>query len=83
MCIKTPTNEKNYCDGCEFHCVLGAQRKLFSYPAKYYPTVNCRKLIVYTDINGKEQNAITKTKELAIARARIHVQHCAYHQHTK
>ena len=74
MCTKTQNSENKYCHGCEFHCTLGAQRKPFSFPAKYYPTVNCKKLIVYTDINGKEQNAITKTKEHAIARARIHVQ---------
>jgi hypothetical protein len=83
MCIKQQNNENKYCHGCDFHCTLGAQRKLFSFPAKYYPTINNKKLAIYTDINGIEKDATTKTKEHAIARAKIHVQHCAYYQHTK
>jgi hypothetical protein len=42
MCIKTNNSEATYCHGCDFHCKLGARRKLFSFPAKYYPTINCR-----------------------------------------
>lgn len=79
----TKTNKITHCNGCDFHCTLGAQRKLFSFPAKYYPTVNSKKITEYTDINGKTKDAITKTKAHAIARAKIHVQHCANYQHTK
>lgn len=80
MCIKI---NETYCDGCEHHCVFGARRNLLSWTPEYYPTVNQEPLKTYTDIDGIQQPAASSTKVLAIARARIHVTHCANYQHTK
>ena len=83
MCIKTPTNEKNYCYGCEFHCVLGTQRKLFSYPAKYYPTINSRKITEYTDNNGIKTQISAKRREYAEHMAHTLAAMCARNEHRK
>lgn len=75
---------KKYCDGCEAHCVFGARRKkLLSWTPEYYPTVNHKLLETYIDIDGIEQPAASKTKALAIARARINAIRCVNYQHTK
>lgn len=75
---------ENYCDGCEHHCVFGARRKkLLSWTPEYDPTVNQEPLKTYIDIDGIEQPAASKTKALAIARARINAISCTKYEHTK
>ena len=74
MCIKS---KKNYCDGCEFFCRLDATRKVFPlFPAKYYPTINGKKVKTYINIDGDERPTDTKTKLHAIARANMIAKNC-------
>ena len=74
---------ENYCDGCELHCAFGTHRNWLSWTPEYYPTVKQKQLKTYIDIDDIEQPAASSTRLLAIARARIHVTHCANYQHTK
>ncbi len=78
MCVKLSQNDKDYCNGCEFHCVLGTQWKLFSIPAKYYPTINCRKITEYTDENNITTKISAKKREYAHQMARAIAAKCGY-----
>ena len=80
MCIQI---NETCCYGCELHCTYGARRNWLSWTPEYYPTVNQKLLTTYIDIDDKEQPAASGTKMLALARARIHVTHCANNQQTK